>query len=73
MSDINNGETTKRLTDCNALGIDQVTQRSLNQLGKMIRQMLMTDVVEIVIIGVLSHPPVKVRPCQDILQKKSVN
>jgi hypothetical protein len=63
MSDINNGKKTRRLTDCNALGIDQVSQRSLNQLGKVIRQMLMTDVVEVVIIGVLSHPLVKVRPC----------
>jgi hypothetical protein len=64
-----NGKKTRRLTDCNTLGIDQVTQGSLDQLGKVIRQMLMTDVVEVVIIGVLSHPPVKVRPCQDILQK----
>jgi hypothetical protein len=36
MSDINNGKKTRRLTDCNALGIDQVSQRSLNQLGKVI-------------------------------------
>jgi len=65
-----NGQKTRGLTDCNTLGINQVTQGSLDQVGKVIRQMLMTDVVEVVIIGVLSHPPVKVRPCQDILGGK---
>ena len=33
--------------------------------------MLMADIVEVVIIRVLGHPPVEVRPCQDILQSQN--
>ena len=33
----------------------------------MIRKMLMADVVQVVIVGILSHPTVEVCPRQDIL------
>ena len=33
----------------------------------MIRQVLVADVVEVVVVGVLRHPPVEVCPRQNIL------
>jgi hypothetical protein len=33
----------------------------------MIRQVLVADIVEIVVIWILCHASVEIRPCQDIL------
>ena len=39
----------------------------------MIREMLVADVVEIIVIGILGEASVKVRPCQNILVKRQTN
>ena len=57
---------SKGLTDSNTLGVDQVVEGGLDQFRKMVRQMLMADVVQVVVIGILGHPSVEVRPGQDI-------
>ena len=59
---------SKGLTDSNTLGVDQVVESGLDQFRKMVRQMLMADVVQVVVVGVLGHPSVEVRPGQDILK-----
>ncbi len=42
-------------------------KRIFNQLEKRIRDMLVTGIVEIIVIGILEHPLVEKRPCQNIL------
>jgi hypothetical protein len=54
-------------TNCNTLGVDQVTQSVLHELRQVIRKVAVADVVKIVVVGVLSHPPVEVCPRQDVL------
>jgi hypothetical protein len=33
----------------------------------MIGEVLVADVMEIVIVGILSHTPIEVRPCENVL------
>jgi DNA-binding IscR family transcriptional regulator len=49
-----------QLTDRNTFRIHEILQRVLDQFRQVIRQCLMADVVQIVIVGVLRHPAVKV-------------
>ena len=51
-----------QLTDRDTFRVDEIVQSSFDQLRKMIRQMLMTDIVQIVVIRVLCHSTVKVCP-----------
>lgn len=62
MSPINHGRG-KVPTNCDALRIYQVAQSSLDQLGQVVRQMLMADIVKVVVIRILGHPPVEIGPC----------
>ena len=54
-------------TDCNTFRINEIAQRVFHKLRKMIREVLMTDIMQVIIIRILRHTSVEVRPCQDIL------
>jgi hypothetical protein len=53
-------------TNGDTFRIYEIVQRILNELRQVIRQVLMTDVVEIVVVWILRHTPVKVCPRQDV-------
>ena len=62
----NTGYTSKR-TDRDALGVHKVTQGGFHKLREVVRQMLVANIVQIIVVGVLRHPPIEIRPRQDIL------
>lgn len=59
------------LTNSNTFRINKVVQSIFNQLREMIRDVLVTGVVEIIVIGILKHPFVEKCPCQNILESDS--
>jgi len=56
------------LTYSYTLAVNQIIQCILNHLGQVVRQMLMADIMQVVIVGVLGHTTIEVRPGQDILK-----
>ena len=62
-----------RRTDGNTLRIDQIIQRILNEFRQVVREVLMANVVQVIIIRVLRHPPIKVRPRQNVLLKSLIS
>ena len=69
----NHRSTAKKITkehkhtNGNTFRINEIAQRVFHKLRKMIREMLMTDIMQVIITRILRHTPVEVRPCQDIL------
>ena len=57
----------EQLTDGDALRVDEIVERVFHQLREMVRQMLMADVVQVVVVRILSHSPIEVSPRQDVL------
>ena len=55
------------LTNRDALGVDQIVQRVLHQLRKVVREVLVADVMQVVVVRVLGHSPVEVGPGEDVL------
>ena len=55
------------LTNSDALGIDKIIQRGLNQLRQMVGYVLVAGVVQVVVVGILQHAFVKVCPSEYIL------
>lgn len=62
-------ELLQTLTDGDTLRIDEIGESVLNEFRQMVRQMLMADVVQVVIIGILGHTAIEVRPREDILSQ----
>lgn len=55
-------------TNRNTFRVHEILQRIFNQFGQVVGQCLVTDIVQIVIVWILSHPAIKVRPCQNVLR-----
>ena len=53
-------------TDGNAFRANEVIERILDELRKMVGQMLVTDVAEVIVVRILRHTPVEVRPRQNV-------
>jgi hypothetical protein len=49
------------------VGSNKVVKSSFNEFRKVIRQVLVTDVVEVVVVRILSETAIEVRPGEDIL------
>ena len=62
-----------RRTDGNTLRIDQIIQRILNEFRQVVREMLMANVMQVIIIRVLRHPPIEVRPRQNVLLRSLIS
>ena len=56
-----------RRTDGNTLRVDQIIQRILNEFRQVVREVLMANVVQVIIIRVLCHPSIEVGPRQNVL------
>ena len=56
-------QAVNQLTDRDTFRVDEIVQSSFDQLRKVIRQMLVTNVMQVVVIRVLRHPAIKVCPC----------
>ena len=49
------------------MGSNKVVKSRFNEFREMIRQMLVADVIEVVVVRVLGETAIEVRPREDIL------
>ena len=63
----------RMLTDGDTFRPNEVVERILDELRKMVGKMLVADVVQVVVVRIPRHPAVKVRPRQDILKSTSAS
>ena len=63
-------ECANDLTNRDTLRVYEIVKGVLNKLREVIREVLMADVVQVVIVRILCHATVEVRPGQDILRTK---